>query len=198
MCSPSPAKTGTADISVSTMVTSGTSASRLVNVRLDAICKQWSWSKRRNTCARNRTSCRGVELMERILRERARVVDSALRVDPLHLVLKPVQGVDVGFCRGHDDIRVGPHAIDDPAALRQAPGPLPLRLGSLGDLVDRVKQQLRAARREGLDGLEGLVPRTVAFGCRRVLRARICEHDVRPRALAGAALLLKRHQAPAL
>ena len=60
------------------MVTSGTSASRVVNVRLDAICRQRSWLKRRNRCAKNRPSCRSVELMGRILREcRTRIGFSA-------------------------------------------------------------------------------------------------------------------------
>src|SRR5215467_219462 len=194
MCSPSPEKTGNADISVSMIVTSGTSASSVVNVRLDAICRQRSCSKRRYRCAKNRPSCSRVELMGRILRECARGQGSALRVDALHLVLQPVQGVDVRLRRRHDDVGVGPDAVDDPSALGEPDRHLALRLGALSHGVDRVKLELRAARRHGLDRLEDRIHRPVALRRGRALRTGVRQHDARVRPLAGAALLLQLYE----
>ena len=56
-----------------------------------------------------------------------------------------VQRVDVGLGRGHDDVGVGAHAVDDAPALGQPHRHLALRVGAAGDVVHRVEQQLGAA-----------------------------------------------------
>src|SRR5216117_3503065 len=68
MCSPSPEKIGNADMSASVRVTSGTSASKVVKVRLEAICKQRSSLNLPSTCARKRPSCRSGKGMGSIYR----------------------------------------------------------------------------------------------------------------------------------
>src|SRR5882762_6810449 len=82
MCSPSPEKIGNAAMRASVRVTSGTSASKVVKVRLEAICKQRSSLNRLNTCARKRPSCRSGKGMGSMNRGVNVVYDTSAISDP--------------------------------------------------------------------------------------------------------------------
>src|SRR5687767_14810255 len=110
-----------------------------------------------------------------------------LGVQALDLTLQLVQRADVGLGRGHHDVGVRAHAVDDAPALGEAHGDLALRLGSRGDGVDRVEQQLGAAFGEALDRLERGVYRPVALSFGTPLRAVFLQYDIGVRALCHPA-----------
>lgn len=53
-----------------------------------------------------------------------------LRVSPLELAVKFVERAEIGFGRGHDNIRICAVAIDDAAGFLQSYRHLPLRIGT--------------------------------------------------------------------
>src|SRR5690554_492482 len=65
-----------------------------------------------------------------------------LRMGLEHTGLDQVQGIDIGLGRGNHDVGISAIAVDDAAILLQSYGYLALRVGSLGNGIDRVELQI--------------------------------------------------------
>src|SRR5258707_13506056 len=111
-----------------------------------------------------------------------------MRIDSM-IALQLVEGIDVRLGGSDDDIGVGADAVDDPPALCKTHGHLALTLGSLGDRIDRIEQQLGAALGHAFDSLESRVHRAVAVGVGLALLTGLAKHKLRVRVLSVAACL---------